>query len=133
MSTAQGGPATRVTEWSLLPCKLLAGARGQHFGSLASVVFIFAPMPVLSSWRPCGGIDKLPGCTAAVPTACVTAAQASYAGNAQLQQLAVASLTNFGCYVQNGGILTTPAYGTIGNAKPEISSARQTITMWISP
>ena len=47
---------------------------------------------------------------------CVTAAQAPYAGNAQLQQLALASLTNLGCYVQGGGVLTPPAYGTVGDA-----------------
>ena len=70
---------------------------------------------------PCFG--NLTGCSAAVPTACVTAAQASYAGNAQLQQLAIASLTNFGCYVQNGGILTPPAYGTIGNASRNLFRA----------
>jgi hypothetical protein len=49
-------------------------------------------------------------------SACSGAAQAPYAGNAQLQQLALASLTNLGCYQQGGGILTPPAYGTIGNA-----------------
>lgn len=67
---------------------------------------------------PCFG--KLSGCTAysgnVPPAACVTAAQAPYAGNAQLQQLALAALYNSACYEQNGGILTPPAYGTIGNA-----------------
>ncbi len=41
---------------------------------------------------------------------------APYAGNAQLTQLALASLANLGCYAQGGGILTPPAYGTNGNA-----------------
>jgi len=66
---------------------------------------------------PCFG--KLAGCTAYVgapPTECVTAAEAPYAGNAQLQQLALAALYNSACYEQNGGILTPPAYGTVGNA-----------------
>jgi hypothetical protein len=69
---------------------------------------------------PCYG--KLAGCTAfasapaAIQTSCLTAAQAPYAGNAQLQQLAVASLANSGCYVQNGAILTPPAFGTNGNS-----------------
>jgi hypothetical protein len=71
---------------------------------------------------PCFG--KLTGCTpyAVVggapqpPAECVTAAQAPYGGNAQLQGLAFASLVNFGCYEQGGGILTPPALGTIGNA-----------------
>lgn len=52
----------------------------------------------------------------AANTTCLTAAQAPYAGNAQLMGLAAASLANFGCYVQNGGILTPPAFGTVGNA-----------------
>ena len=63
---------------------------------------------------PCFG--PLSGCTAAIPQACVTAAQAPYAGNTTLMALAVASLNNAGCYMQKGGILTPPAFGTIGNA-----------------
>jgi Carboxypeptidase regulatory-like domain len=67
---------------------------------------------------PCFG--TLSGCTkyaaSGPPTECVTAAQASYAGNAQLQALALAALTNSACYERGGGILTPPAYGTIGNA-----------------
>ena len=48
---------------------------------------------------------------------CVTAATTPYAGNTQLQGLALASLNNIGCYVTTGGgILTPPAYGTVGNA-----------------
>jgi len=46
---------------------------------------------------------------------CVAAAQSNYAGNAQLQGLAMASLTDLGCYVQGSGVLTPPAYGTLGN------------------
>ena len=72
-------------------------------------------------FAPTGG--KLAGCTAyhvvnGVPTppaACMAAATAPYAGNAQLQSLALASLQNFGCYVENGGVLTPPVYGTVGN------------------
>ncbi len=52
--------------------------------------------------------------------ACQTAAVAPYAGNAQLTQLALASLDNIGCYAQGGGILTPPAYGTEGNARRNI-------------
>ena len=51
-----------------------------------------------------------------LPQACVTAAEAPYAGNPTLQGLALAALTNAGCYMQNGGVLTPPAYGTVGNA-----------------
>ena len=63
---------------------------------------------------PCFG--SLPGCTAAIPQACVTAAQSPYAGNVQLQGLALAALENTGCYMKGGGILTPPAYGTVGDA-----------------
>jgi hypothetical protein len=69
---------------------------------------------------PCYGI--LPGCTAFasapsdIQTACNAAAQAPYAGNATYQQLALLSMANNGCYIRNGGILTPPAYGSIGNA-----------------
>jgi hypothetical protein len=34
----------------------------------------------------------------------------------QLQSLGQAALANLGCYVQGGGVLTFPAYGTVGNA-----------------
>ena len=53
---------------------------------------------------------------AAVST-CGTAAAAPYGGaGTQLGQIALAALGNLGCYVQGGGILTPPAYGTVGNA-----------------
>jgi Carboxypeptidase regulatory-like domain/TonB dependent receptor len=71
---------------------------------------------------PCFG--TMTGCTPYVggvpPQACVTAATAPYAGNAQLTQLAIASLTDLGCYVEGSGILTPPAYGTQGNARRNI-------------
>jgi hypothetical protein len=67
---------------------------------------------------PCFG--NLPGCTpytnGAPPAVCSTAATAPYAGNAQLQALALAALDVYGCYVRDGGVLTPPAFGTIGNA-----------------
>jgi hypothetical protein len=56
------------------------------------------------------------GCTAGLPQSCITAAQAPYAGDAQMQQIALAALNNLACYVQGSGILTPPAYGTVGNA-----------------
>jgi hypothetical protein len=68
---------------------------------------------------PCYG--RLPGCKAFasapadIQTACNTAAQAPYS-DPTLQKLALLSLANNGCYIQNGGVLTPPAYGTIGNA-----------------
>ena len=76
---------------------------------------------------PCYPPGRLAGCTAmnwvtpttalqAIRDVCQGAAQAPYAGNPTLQQLALLSLANNGCYIQNGGVLTPPAYGTIGNA-----------------
>ena len=53
---------------------------------------------------------------AAIQQSCISAAQAPYAGNATQQTLALRALTNNACYVQNGGILTPPAYGTNGNS-----------------
>jgi hypothetical protein len=71
---------------------------------------------------PCYGAVK--GCTAFasaaadIQTACRNAAQAPYGGSAAAQQLALAALgsANGACYIQNGGILTPPAFGTVGNA-----------------
>ncbi len=71
-------------------------------------------IPCFGSMSGCTPFASLPGGTP--PAVCIAAAQAPYAGNAQLQQLAVDALDNIGCYVKNGGILTPPAYGTIGNA-----------------
>jgi hypothetical protein len=68
---------------------------------------------------PCYG--PLGGCVSAtIPGQCTAAAQAPYAGNAQLAQLALASLATYGCYMENGGILTPPAFGTLGNAYRDI-------------
>jgi hypothetical protein len=60
------------------------------------------------------GVPKFTG--AAATATCGAAATAPYAGNATLSSLALASLSDLGCYAQNGGILTPPAYGTEGNA-----------------
>ena len=73
--------------------------------------------PVLSGCTPyttatVNGVPNVPQ----PPAVCVNAAQAAYPGNAQLQGLALAALTNAGCYVQGGGVLTPPAFGTVGNA-----------------
>jgi hypothetical protein len=71
---------------------------------------------------PCYG-GTFQGCTAfasapaAIQTACTNAATAPYGGSgSQLGQLALASLANFGCFTQGNGVLTPPAYGTLGNA-----------------
>jgi len=64
------------------------------------------------------GIPKLTGATAV--TTCGAAATAPYAGDATHAQLALAALSDLGCYAQGGGILTPPAYGTEGNASRNI-------------
>ena len=71
-------------------------------------------IPCYGKMSGCKAFATLPG--GVPPAVCQAAAQTPYAGNAQLQQLALASLYNIGCYVQGGGVLTPPAYGTIGNA-----------------
>jgi Carboxypeptidase regulatory-like domain len=69
-----------------------------------------------------GGPGKLSGCTsfaktpAVIQQECANAAVAPYAPGSQNAQLATAALANYGCFVQNGGILTPPAFGTMGNA-----------------
>jgi hypothetical protein len=75
------------------------------------------------------GSQPLAGCTTlnfgvvnsdpaleAVRQACIAAAQAPYVGNATMEALALRSLTNKGCYARDGGFLTPPAYGTLGNS-----------------
>jgi hypothetical protein len=68
---------------------------------------------------PCYG--ALRGCTkfSAAPeieAVCVGATQRPYQGNAQQMALAIKALFNNACYIRNGGILTPPAYGTLGNS-----------------
>jgi hypothetical protein len=65
-------------------------------------------------------IPKLTGAAALADPGCLAAAKLPYAAGSQLQNLAVAALANFGCYEQNGGVLTPPAFGTIGNAGKNI-------------
>jgi hypothetical protein len=49
--------------------------------------------------------------------ACTAAATAPYGGPTTTNgQLALASLANSTCFIQNGGVLTPPAYGTLGDA-----------------
>ena len=76
---------------------------------------------------PCFG--KLSGCTPFVGTWAVLKANPNadpnfascvagvpYAPGTQTFTLAEAAIFNTGCYIRNGGILTPPAYGTVGNA-----------------
>ena len=59
---------------------------------------------------------KLTGAPALADPTCKADAEAPYAGNVQLIGLSDAALFNGGCYKSNGGVLTPPAYGTLGNA-----------------
>jgi Carboxypeptidase regulatory-like domain/TonB dependent receptor len=101
------GPPSAFTVNSANPIPCFGAAKGcTTFASLVT-----SPIAGLA-------LSAVPGTTVVVPTECFTAAQAPYAGNAQLQQLALAALLNTSgaCYAQNGGVLTPPAYGTVGNA-----------------
>ncbi len=90
-----------------------------------------------SNTMPCYG--ALTGCTklsfiaapstlspdlAAIQQSCLTAAQAPYQGNSTQMALAVQALNNNACYIRDGGILTPPAYGTLGNAGRNSFSGR---------
>ena len=74
---------------------------------------------------PCFG--ALAGCTAypvvggvaQPPAGCVAAAQAPSQAMPHCRPWP-SSLENNACYVRNGGIITPPAYGTIGNASRNI-------------
>ena len=73
------------------------------------------PIPCYGKTAGCTPVTS-PAYTAAIQAACTTAATAPYGGpTTQNGKLALAALSNFACYDQNGGILTPPAYGTIGN------------------
>ncbi len=71
------------------------------------------PIPCFGVLNGCKSFASAPAATLA---SCQSSAQAPYAGNTQLQQLALAALANSACYIQNGGVLTPPAYGTVGDA-----------------
>jgi len=59
---------------------------------------------------------KLIGAAALANATCLADAQAPYAPGSTNASLAVAALFNAGCFMSNGGVLTPPAYGTLGNA-----------------
>jgi hypothetical protein len=69
---------------------------------------------------PCYG--RLGSCTsfASAPvlivSVCEGAAQAPYLGNATQMALALRALYANACYIRDGGVMTPPAYGTLGNA-----------------
>jgi len=59
---------------------------------------------------------KLTGSAATSNATCLVDALAPYGANAQLQGLARAALFNAGCLMSGSGVLTPPAYGTVGDA-----------------
>ncbi len=82
------------------------------------------PIPCFGKYSGCtpypvvGGVPQL-------PAACVAAAVAPYGGATTTDgQLALAALTNAACYVRGGGVLTPPAYGTVGDAGQGIFSGQ---------
>jgi len=74
----------------------------------------FTPIPCYGRAANC---TPFASASAAIQAACLSAAQAPYSTSEQ-QALAVAALYSprGACYIQNGGILTPPAYGTLGDA-----------------
>ncbi len=80
------------------------------FTVTANPIPCFGKMSGCTPYPTVGGVPQL-------PAACVSAATAPYGGPTTTEgQLALAALTNTGCYTQGGGILTPPAYGTFGDA-----------------
>ncbi len=74
------------------------------------------PIPCFGTFSGCTPYPTVGG-VPQPPAACVSAATAPYGGPTTTDgQLALAALTNTGCYMQGGGILTPPAYGTYGDA-----------------
>jgi hypothetical protein len=88
---------------------------GEFVGTISSALQPWNYSGTTSAFK--AGPHSIPQFTgAAATTACKSAAEAPYAGNAQLTALADAALADIGCYAQNGGFLTPPAFGTVGNA-----------------
>ncbi len=90
--------------------------------------FVAGPQAFPCFVNPANGNSPMKGCTSsaspsgALPWAvCEADAVAPYGSNATLSSLAMASLNNLGCYITpRGGVLTPPAYGTIGNANRNV-------------
>jgi hypothetical protein len=74
------------------------------------------PIPCYGT-KGCTAVPTFAGASASIQAQCQAAATAPYGGPTTPNgMLALAALTNAGCYVRNGGILTPPAYGTFGDA-----------------
>jgi len=88
---------------------------GEFVGTISAALQPWNYSGPRSAFR--AGPQAIPQLKGSAATAtCQTAAEAPYAGNAQLTALADAALADLGCYAQGGGILTPPAFGTVGNA-----------------
>jgi hypothetical protein len=88
---------------------------GEFVGTISSALQPWNYSGPTSAFK--AGPQSIPQLKGSAATAtCQSAAEAPYAGNTQLTALADAALVNLGCYAQGGGILTPPAFGTVGNA-----------------
>jgi carboxypeptidase family protein/TonB-dependent receptor-like protein len=95
---------------------------GEFVGTISSALQPWNYSGPRSAFK--AGPQSIPQLKGSAATAtCQSAAEAPYAGNAQLVALADAALADLGCYAQGGGILTPPAFGTVGNAGRNIFRA----------
>jgi Carboxypeptidase regulatory-like domain/TonB dependent receptor len=93
------------------------GAAWNYSGPPSAFTVTATPIPCYGKFSGCTPYPVVGG-LAQLPAACVSAATAPYGGPATTNgQLALAALTNTGCYVRGLGVLTPPAYGTLGDAR----------------
>jgi Carboxypeptidase regulatory-like domain/TonB dependent receptor len=129
-------PAQMLQGWSVsgivtLQSGLPWGASDVTDDLIGTGEFVGTISSALQPWNYSGprsafkaGPQSIPQLKGSAATAtCQSAAEAPYAGNAQQVALADAALADLGCYAQGGGILTPPAFGTIGNAGRNIFRA----------
>ena len=83
------------------------GTSAIHDSSQTTWDFTGKPSDFTSGPNPIPCFGPANGCNPVIPAACMSAAQAN-------GQLAVASLTNLGCYMKGSSVLTPPAYGSLG-------------------
>jgi hypothetical protein len=97
-----------------------------YFGTPSEFTASQTIWPCYGALSGCNSKVSFTSPTAFTPTAiaaanCVAAAQAPYAPGSMNASLAVAALVKYGCYITPaGGILTPPAFGTLGNAGVDI-------------
>jgi len=81
-------------------------------GSPSAFKITTTPPPCFGSMAGCTPYSLVGG-VPTPPAACMSAAQAN-------GPLAVASLMNFGCYIEGASVLTPPAYGSVGTEGKDI-------------